>query len=197
MTVATTLVAILAAGCASRFGGGKLDAGCAGRMLGEWAVEAVADAGLTPGVLIVADPAPAFAAHTKGWELLTNPAPEQGLGSSLALAAQRAEHEGAGRLMVLLADMPLVTPDHLRNLIAGSALAATDHGAGRPGVPALFPAHMFAKLAQIRGDRGASALLAQQPDLRLVLPPADTLLDVDRAEDIGRAARLLRDREVR
>ena len=51
------LVAVLAAGAASRFGGGKLDAMLAGKRVGQWVLDAVAAAGLPPPVLM-RDPLP-------------------------------------------------------------------------------------------------------------------------------------------
>ena len=47
--MAKPAVAVLAAGLGTRFGGGKLEAMCAGRPLGRWAIEAVEAAGLGPG----------------------------------------------------------------------------------------------------------------------------------------------------
>ena len=47
------LVAVLAAGSATRFGGGKLDAVLAGRRLGAWALATIERAGLPPGVIVV------------------------------------------------------------------------------------------------------------------------------------------------
>ena len=184
----------MAAGRASRFGGGKLDAPCAGKPVGQWVLNAVADAGLAPGVLITGPRPPAFFARAKDWSWLINPRPSDGLGSSVATAARMAGDRGSEGLLVLLADMPLVTPGLLRDLAARTGPAALDHGGGRPGVPALFPAALFGRLARCTGDRGAAAVLAEVADLSLIAPPVDALRDVDTAQDLLHVEALLRDR---
>ena len=85
--MAEPLVAVLAAGRGTRFGGGKLEAMCAGRPLGRWILDAVVEAGLVRGVIVTGRDAADFA---DGWTRLINPEPEAGLGSSLALAAKLA-----------------------------------------------------------------------------------------------------------
>lgn len=181
---------MLAAGRATRFGGGKLDAPCAGKPLGQWVLDAVAAAGLRQGVIVTGREVPAFAAAS-GWTLLTNPEPEQGLGTSLAVAARHALESGAQAMLVLLADMPLVTPDYLHVLVKAGASAATRHADDRPGVPALFGRDQFAQMSQLSGDRGAGPLLKALPYLTLLDPPAGMLLDIDRPEDLERAAAAL------
>ena len=122
-------VAVLAAGRGSRFGGGKLEANCAGKPLGRWALDAVAGAGLGPDIIVTGPDGVSFA---DGWSALVNPHPERGLGSSLALAANVARDADAPSLLVLLADMPLVSSAYLRGLAAVAAPAATRqrHGHG-------------------------------------------------------------------
>lgn len=179
------LVALLAAGRATRFGGGKLMAECAGKPLGRWAVEAVEAAGLAPGVVVAG---PEGAPFAPGWTVLTNPAPKRGLGSSLALAARHARDTGAERLLVLLADMPLVAPDHLAALAGAQPPAATCHPDGRPGVPALLDRALIEQAAACTGDRGMGPLLALAS---LFVAPETTLLDVDTAQDLAAAERYL------
>ncbi|OYX06873.1 MAG: hypothetical protein B7Z08_13365 [Sphingomonadales bacterium 32-68-7] len=179
------LVAVLAAGRATRFGGGKLEAMCAGKPLGRWAVEAVKAAGLAPGVIVTGPDGVSFAA---GWTALVNPRPEEGLGSSLAIAARHALDGDAPALLVLLADMPLVTAAFLRDLAAAPAPTATRHPDGRPGVPALLDRDLIAAAAQSTSDRGAGPLLRGAAFLDA---PAGTLRDVDIAADLDDVARLL------
>lgn len=185
------LVTVLAAGSASRFGGGKLDADLGGRPVGARVLDAVAAAGLPPGVIVVPQAVPAFAAEAAGWSLLENPHAADGLGSSVAVAAHAALRRGAGHLLVLLADMPLLDPGHVRRLLASEAPAATRYPGDVPGVPVLLSASLFPALAQLTGDRGAGAVLRGRADVTLIDPPADMLADVDRAEDLARIAALL------
>lgn len=191
------LVALLAAGRAERFGGGKLDADCAGRRLGSWVLQAVANAGLSPGLAVVPRAKPAFVAEAGNWPMLVNPAPQRGLGSSLAIAARHALDLQGPAMLVLLADMPLVAPDFLLRLAAARAPAAARYPSGVPGAPALFPRDMLAALAQLDTDRGATRLLAARGDLTLIDPCPDMLTDIDRPENLSRAENLLRAREAR
>lgn len=179
------LVAVLAAGAGSRFGGGKLDADLAGKPVGRWVLDAVGQAGLPPGVIVVPGLVPAFAAES-GWPTLTNICASDGIGTSIALAASAALGRGH-RLLVLLADMPLVTPDHLAALLAYPA-AATAYPDGKAGVPALVGLDLLPHLAELVGSAGAGPLLARYPRV-----PADEamLLDIDRPEDLARAEALL------
>lgn len=183
-------VAVLAAGRGTRFGGGKLDAPCAGKRLGRWVLDAVADAGLAPGTIVTGPEAAHFADGAPGWQLLINPRPDDGLGASLALAARAAIEHGDAALLVLLADMPLVSPNYLRKLVAAPSPAATRQPDGHPGVPALLDRVLMERAAMLTGDRGAGALLAGSA---LLDAPPGMLLDVDTAADLaGVERRLLR-----
>ncbi len=178
-------VAVLAAGLGSRFGGDKLEAICAGKPLGRWAIEAVEAADLGPGFIVFGAECPSYA---EGWAHLVNGAPEEGLSSSLTGAAHFALMDGADTLLVLLADMPLVSPDYLRELAACPAPAATRYPEGHAGVPALLDREMIELAAGLTGDRGAGALLK---GARLLDPPAEMLFDVDTPADLAEAERQL------
>lgn len=180
------LVAVLAAGLASRFGGGKLDAECAGKPLGRWALDAVAVAGFPPGVIIVGPRPPAFTCAAEGWTCLTNPAPEQGLGHSVAIACQQAQAQSRGVLLVL-ADMPLVTPDHLRDLCSGPSSAATVYPDKRAGVPAYIAPGDIGIFTSLGEDSGAAKLFPGLDTLALYDPAPSTLLDVDDARSLDEA----------
>lgn len=183
------LVAVLAAGAARRFGGGKLDALLAGRRVGQWVLEAVANAGLEPGVIVVPGNVPAFAAES-GWPTLTNVCASDGIGTSIALAASAALGQGRP-LLVLLADMPLVSADHLRAL-RSHAGAATAYPGGKAGVPALVSANLLPHLAELDGGVGAGPFLSMQRYLARVAASDAMLLDIDRPDDLARAEEILR-----
>jgi molybdenum cofactor cytidylyltransferase len=185
------LVAVLAAGQGSRFGGGKLDMLVGGKPLGRFALEAVAGAGLTDGIIIVGDTTPQFASQAQGWELLQAANAHLGLSHSLRAAVQAARDANAKRLLVLLADMPLVDLGHLAKLAASNAPAATRQAKGRPGVPALLTANLFEAIDQLTGDQGAAKLLAATPNVRVIDAAPDSLIDVDTEEDLNRVKAIL------
>lgn len=185
------LVAVLAAGRASRFGGGKLDADCAGQPLGAWVLDAVNAAGLPAGVIVTGPDTSAFA-RKSGWELLPNPLADQGLGTSVAVAALEAIRRGAPSLLVLLADMPLLNAGFLGELARTPAPAATRYPSGRPGVPALIGPDLLPLMAGLTGDRGAASVLAGRADVILFDPPVGMLADVDTAEQLAQVEALIR-----
>ena len=184
------IAAVLAAGSGSRFGGDKLLREYRGAPLVERAArmaEAVCGAGtlLVTGsdwrrVFDACAPLEGFLVRNGDWA--------SGLGSSIAAAARAAA--GADALLLLLADQPLVTSEHLRALIStwnGSSrhIAATGY-AGVTGPPALFPARYFPALATLSGDMGARPVLtAAGTGVRtVVFEPAAA--DVDRVEDLAK-----------
>ncbi len=181
--MARPLVAVLAAGRGTRLGGNKLEAPCAGKPLGRWAIEAVEAAGLGPGVIVTGPEGVSFA---DGWTRAVNPHPAAGLGTSLAVAA--ALSAGRERLLIVLADMPLITADYLRALAAHAAPAASRYPESHAGVPALLDRHLIERAASLTGDRGLGALLKPA---HLLDPPPGMLRDVDTADDLGEVEQTL------
>lgn len=182
------LVAVLAAGRGTRFGGGKMEALCAGKPLGRWVLDAVEQAGLPPGIVVTGPEGVGFA---QGWTQVVNADPESGLGSSLALAASMALSSDRKALLVLLADMPLIPPACLREMVAGPAPMAMRYPDGHPGVPAVLDKPLIIRAAKLAGDRGAGPLLGK---VRLLDPPPDSLRDVDTPQDLAEVERILADR---
>ncbi|WP_305095462.1 NTP transferase domain-containing protein [Croceibacterium aestuarii] len=180
-------IALLAAGGARRFGGGKLDADCNGRPLGAWALSVASDLEGALAVVVGSD-RPAFAA---GRQLVVNPHADEGLGTSAAAAARWAISIGADALLIMLADMPLVSSRTLRLLAEGALPSAARWPGDKPGAPACFPAAMFADLAVLQGEDGASRLLRGRGNVRLVDVDEDELRDVDRPEDLADVAAIL------
>ena len=184
-----TLIALLAAGQASRFGADKLAAPCAGAALGSYAARAVTETGLTALCIVPPGARPGWLPD--GFDAIANPAAATGLASSVALAARIAIGRRAGALVLHLADMPCVPPALLRELAAADGTAACRYPSGRGGVPARFAAQRFDRLAALTGDRGASALLASEDVVTLVACSPETLVDVDTPEALARAEALL------
>ena len=123
-------------------------------------------------------------AQQAGATVVENPAWSSGLASSLqaGVAALPESVEGA---LVLLADQPFVTPEHLQALVdtyrtskAPLALSAYE---GVEGAPAFVGRELFAEVATLTGDRGLRALGGARATVPLERP-----FDVDTPEDAAR-----------
>ena len=185
----TLAIALLAAGGATRFGGGKLDVNCAGKPLGRWALDAALAVPHERLAVVVGEAAPAFA---HGCEQLVNARASEGLGTSAALAARWAA--GCDALLIVLADMPLVSVETLEKLSATRDAAAVAYPSDKPGAPACFPAALFPALDALTGDSGAAQVLRGLTGVTLVEVSAEELRDVDRPEDLAEVAAILRAR---
>lgn len=156
--------AILAAGRASRFGSTKLAAELDGVPLARKAVVTAAEACGNRLITVLGHDWPTVLGllpSDSGFVVL-NEDYEQGLGTSIAAAA-RACPEHADALLLLLADQPLVTAQHLQALIdswsgAENEIVASSY-AGTQGPPVLFARNALQELPKLTGDQGARELL--------------------------------------
>ena len=181
------LIAILGAGSASRFGADKLNAPCAGKPVGQWAMEAALGLGSYIHWVGGETPPPFL---VKDCNFHSNRDAHQGLSTSLALAARLAESTATPALLILLADMPLVSTQLLERLVEAGPFAACAYDE-KAGVPALFPARLFGKIVGLSGDRGAGPLLRDEPGLELIAADREALLDIDTPEALAQVERLL------
>lgn len=184
-------MAVLGAGSARRFAGEKLSRMCAGKPLASWAVEAALATGLD--VACVARREPAWSIP-QTCTLVVNDAAERGIATSIACAARVAGDGGYDGMIVALADMPLIEPDLLLRLAAGRTPSACRYPDGHLGAPAFFPAHLFAELGTLAGDRGAGLILARWQDVVAVDCDPLMLVDVDGPGDLEFAATQLLNR---
>lgn len=188
-------IAILAAGEGRRFGGAKLDVTVAGRSLGRFALESALGLGAVRPLIVVNGVAPDFArrACEEGVaELIVNFRAHEGLATSVSLAAQRATASNSRALLLMLADMPMVSSATLQRLAASAfpgRPAAVRHADGYPGIPACFTSDYFATLQDLEGDRGAGALLREADAISLIEVAAAELSDIDTPADLERFRR--------
>jgi len=182
-------IALMAAGRSKRFGEeNKLNTPLGHRPLINWA------AGTGRSItadhhFLVAPTDASFDAEALGYRLLANPHPEHGMASSLRLAAKAAREAEAHGLLILLADMPFMSTEHLRRLIKTFAadnlrpiFSAAPGKVAQP--PALFPAAFLPKLETLEGDQGARVLAR---DSLLIECEADQLFDIDTLADLAQA----------
>jgi molybdenum cofactor cytidylyltransferase len=181
---------LLAAGRSSRFGGDKLVAPLRGHPVLFWSAAAVATAVDALYVVVPVDsPARVQALAEIRATLVEHAGRDDGMASSIraGVAVLPADVEA---VVIALADQPLVSPLVVRALCARWRTAPTSAVAPRyrdgQGHPVLFDRSQFDALGELRGDRGARALLERLgADCALVPVDADMPVDVDTPAALG------------
>jgi len=182
---------VLAAGKSSRFGATKLVQAFRGKPLLQNALIAAQGACEGRVFLVVGHDQDSVVDASAGLfdELVVNYEFANGIGTSIA-ASVRACREDADAVLVILADQPLVTAAHIRDLIdtwsgAENEIVSTSFE-GITCPPILFPGGAFSALSGLRGDNGAKSLLANDEFVvtSIDFPPAG--FDVDRPQDLRR-----------
>jgi len=113
---------------------------------------------------------------------------EQGLASSIACGV-RAVAESADAILLMLADLPLVTTEHLTNLVNAwsespySIIASAFDDTLGP--PIVFPKADFDALIQLTGDRGARPIIDANKERVLAIECEEAAFDIDRPEDLA------------
>lgn len=180
---------VLAAGSASRYGSTKQLATLGGETLVYRAARLARGLCGERSLLVVGHEGSEVhrAARGQCQFLAVNERFSEGLASSLSLAA-RVLDGAADAIVLLLADQPRVSLEHLEALVerwdgASRSVVATAYGTAL-GAPALLPVGLFPDIAELTGDRGARALFdAPDVEVRSVACEA-AALDVDTPQDL-------------
>ncbi len=178
---------LLAAGASRRFGAeDKLLAPFEGKPLVSHAAEALRQA--NADVLIAVTGSDAVAGCLAGFTIVRPIGEEVAQSRSLAAGVAEAMRIGADRLLVVLGDMPRITPDLCREVMArcGEAGGSAAFDGKRPQPPACFSRALYPDLARLTGDRGAGTLLRTLPQDCLVHAPPGQLADIDTTDDLAR-----------
>lgn len=154
--MARTLGLVLAAGEGRRFGGPKAPAIIGGQRLVDRAVRVLAEGGCDPVVVVLG----AWVGDIPGAEVVINEAWSEGMGSSLRAGLEEVARRPGGsaddRIVVTLVDLPGLTPEAVRRIVASPARLAAATYAGERGHPVLLGAeHWPGVSASARGDAGA------------------------------------------
>jgi molybdenum cofactor cytidylyltransferase len=194
MTGGSVIAAIvLAAGRGARFSAerNKLLAELAGRPLLRHAVESALASRAKRTIVVTGHDRAEVEAVLSDLpvEIAYNSDFNSGMASSLCAGLSRLKSE-AGAL-VLLGDMPHVSPDLLNELIAAFenapqlCVAAVPVYRGRRGNPALLGRDLFPRLLELAGDEGARRLL-QSVDgvLEVSINEEGVVADIDTAADL-------------
>jgi len=111
-----------------------------------------------------------------------NPEAAEGIASSIRVGVRMAGNDA--RILIMLCDQPLITIEHLLDLIAtDSPIVATGY-ADIAGVPVVFAPEFASELLALRGDRGARAVIEAHRDVTCVVPFEDAAVDIDTTDDL-------------
>lgn len=185
---------VLAAGVASRFGSSKQLAELDGVALVRRATQTATESCNSRSVLVVGHDWNAVydACEPLSGFLIVNNRHDMGIGSSISLAVRSIRHV-ARAVIILLADQPLITPQHVAALIDGwsgdrNEIVATTY-ADTLGAPALFPGDCFDDLVALAADNGAQALFGDSRFRVQSIPFEDAAIDIDTPEDLTSLSR--------
>jgi molybdenum cofactor cytidylyltransferase len=179
---------VLAAGFSSRFGSSKLLAHLSnGKSIFQQTVERIAE--VFPDRLVVTRPemAAQLQSLAQGTSILSFEHAEQGMGATLAFAAQQiGDWDGC---MVCLGDMPFIETSTYRriadNITADSIVTPTFNS--KMGNPAAFGKNFFTDLGALTGDTGGRKLTSIYPQAVRELQVSDPgiLQDIDTLEELA------------
>jgi molybdenum cofactor cytidylyltransferase len=189
MSAESLFTVVLAAGKSSRFGSLKQLQEYAGNSLVGRAVR-LAEETCGPRSILVAGKdwkeVAASCAPLRGF-MVVNSEYEDGIASSISCGV-RAVSSIADAVLLMLADQPLITQEHLQDLVGNwrdspDSIVASAY-AGTSGPPVIFPRRYFAQLMALEGDQGARSIIKSSPDRVRLISFEAAALDVDRPEDL-------------
>ncbi|MFL5239876.1 MAG: NTP transferase domain-containing protein [Rhizomicrobium sp.] len=184
---------VLAAGASSRMADNKLLVSLNGEPLVRRAVEAALESEASPIVVVTGKDAEVTRRALAGCtiDFANNPDFSEGLSTSLKLGLRQLPENCDGAVIVL-GDMPAVTPQLIDRLIAAfnpeedRAICVATHN-GKRGNPVLFARRFFEEIEAIQGDVGARGLIGTYPELVCEVEAGSDapLIDIDTPEDLA------------
>ena len=121
------------------------------------------------------------------WEIVENSSPEDGQGSSLAIAVRHIIPETPSKLMVCLSDMPFIPKEHYQKLLNNTSPnlgAAFTSSLTYKGPPAIFSGDLLPFLQTLSGDEGARRILPKGTALHFIEVPQHQTIDIDTQDDL-------------
>jgi len=180
---ATTALILLAAGRSERFGlSDKLTEMFLGQPLGMHVVTTLEAVPFAKRIAVCDGGQLDYGA--RGYQVVHNDKPEDGLSGSIHLGVQAARGEGIEAVIFALADMPRVTAAQIYRLFDAQhgpeSIVASSNGVN-PKPPILFGAARFDALMEMKGEEDARDMVLGG---RHVVTAADELIDVDTEEEL-------------
>lgn len=189
MTSNKPVILILAAGMGSRMGCVKQLLSYHGKSLLQRSIENAQATGLSVIVVLGAyinQIRPLVESY--GVKYVINKQWRKGISTSIhAGIIDALEHTpGLMGILIVLADQPLVTSDHLNSIIKlaenNSDIVATEYQ-GISGVPAYFPKKYLTELKKLKGDTGAMEFIKKWSEYVVGIPFPSAALDIDIEQD--------------
>ena len=184
---------VLAAGSSTRMGENKLLLRLDGESLIRRVVSRALAAGLDPVIVVLGFERERAEKELEGLRCRTvfNPDHAEGQHTSFR-AGIAAVPESAPAAVVLLADMPRVTPEMISALVARwhdtpTPLVVSEY-AGVHAPPTLYARSLFPEIASMSGDGcGKQVVRRHRDEASAVSWPAETMADVDVPADLAHA----------
>jgi molybdenum cofactor cytidylyltransferase len=183
-----TAIILLAAGCSSRLGRPKQLLPYGKHTLLRHAADTAVSAGLGPVMVVLGAVEDKCRAELSGLPvtIVCNPAWNEGMGGSIAVAARQLDEAQCRAVIVMLCDQPGVTAGVLcalaryhrhmdRSIVASRCDSIL-------GPPALFAARHFSQLRRLRGSEGARSLFQTEPGTSSLVCP-EAAWDIDTEAD--------------
>jgi len=181
---------IMAAGRSSRFGRNKLLEEIGGKSLICRALESVPAEMLYKTVVVTGYPEIKSQAEERGFSVVRNERPEDGISLSIRLGLNELQDVDA--VMFVVCDQPYLK----RQSVAAALESYLEHpdqilsmsNNGRRGNPCIFPSALFPELLKLEGDVGGSAVIRKHDELMQLFEVAEVaeLEDVDHEADLVR-----------
>jgi len=178
---------VLAAGLSSRMGRNKLLVNVGGKPLVRRVVETALASGAGRVIVVTGNDAENVMASLSNLPIVFahNPHFHAGLSTSLK-AGVKALPEDVDGALILLGDMPAVTPTLINTLIGkfepdeDRAICVPTYN-GKQGNPVLWSRHFFPDILALEGDVGAKHLIAENDDVVCQVATSDEapLVDID------------------
>lgn len=113
----------------------------------------------------------------------------QGMGTSLACGFRHKSLANFDGVLVMLADMPDITADHINELLvafaSGDSTVVRGSDGEKPGHPVIMPAALFSHLRDLGGDQGAKDVLRQRlVPVQLIDIGFAALKDIDTVDEL-------------
>ena len=181
---------LLAAGESKRMGRPKQLLPLGETTMVERAIDNLLGAGVGEVIVVVGYRAPEIIKKiaSKPVKIAANQAYQQGMSTSI-IAGLKLVDEGAGAVMLALADQPLVDSQTVSRLISefgshheGIAIPTYQ---GQRGHPVIFSIRYREELSRLKGDIGGRQIVSDHPDdiLEVAVDSPAVVSDIDTADD--------------